>query len=601
MPIKGKYKEDKTQPSVALMLNLTPSAKSAQSAETSNSDKEPNPQRKKRNKKRRRETGDSTENSPQNNPNPNRSEKKKAKTMETSNSLESCDNTLSVEMQQMEKRITESITNHNQESMKSLIQETMKDMLRPIQDSINNLLGMKTNLESQEGKITKLKYENSKLSNEIQHLKCEMSEVQKKLNQLEDKSLERNLIFQGISELTPDDENARAEKIYQVISATISRDTPEERLQLARDVELIKTRRLGKPDPTRTRALSVEFSNKFDAEQIYANRFSMDDGIYVDKEYSYATERDRRLLRPILKAAKNIPELKKKCRLDGNQLVIDSKRYTKENLHQLPKNLDPMKVTTKSNDECVGFFGELCPLSNFHRSPFVYNEVEYHSSEQMIQHMKAKLFGDKTAQMLILNAKTPLECKKFSKDINNFNFKTWASKAKELCKKGLEAKFAQNPTVMQALLETGHKRLVECTHDGLWGNGIPLYQPNCLNQQQWKRQGILGELLQDIRTRHVEIIRSLLPANPWFQRGPPNFGPSPNNLPVPIPGHCLNAVSDKHDVNTTLSPATHIMAPQAPNDNAELVLAVQRTTNTGAEAPNIAEETNTPSGPMITN
>ena len=228
MPKKGKYKEDKTQPSVALMLNLTPSAKGAQPAETTNTDKEPNPQKKKRNKKRRRETGDSTENSPLNNSNPNRSEKKKAKTMETSNSQESCDNTLSVEMQQMEKRITESITNHNQESMKSLIQETMKEMLRPIQDSINNLLGMKTNLESQEGKITKLKYENSKLSNEIQHLKCEMSEVQKKLNQLEDKSLERNLIFQGISEMTPDDENARAEKIYHVISATISRDTPEE-------------------------------------------------------------------------------------------------------------------------------------------------------------------------------------------------------------------------------------------------------------------------------------------------------------------------------------------------------------------------------------
>ena len=486
MPQKAKYKKDNTQPSVALMLNLTPSAKSAQSAETNNTDNELKPQRKKRNKKRRRETGDSTGNSPQNNTNPNRSERKKAKTMETPNSQEGCDNTLSVEMQEMEKRITASITNHNQESMKNLIQVTMKEMLKPIQDSIDNLLGMKTNLESQEGKITRLKYENSKLSSEIHHLKCEMTEVQKKLIHLEDKSLERNLIFHGISELTSDEENDRAEKIYQAISATISRDTTEERIQLAREVELIRTRRLGKPDPSKTRALSVEFSNKFDAEQIYANRFNMADGIYVDREFSYTTERDRRLLRPFLKAAKNIPGLKKKCRLEGNKLVIDSKRYTKENLHELPKNLDPMKVTTKSNDQTLGFFGELCPLSNFHRSSFLYNEVEYHSSEQMIQHMKAKLFGDKAAQTLILNAKTPLDCKKISKDINNFNFKTWASKAKDLCKKGLEAKFAQNPKAMQGLLETGHKTLVECTYDGLWGNGIPLHQPNCLNQQQWK-------------------------------------------------------------------------------------------------------------------
>ena len=153
------------------------------------------------------------------------------------------------------------------------------------------------------------------------------------------------------------------EKIYRVISATISRDTPEERLQLAREVELIKTRRLGKPDPARTRALSVEFSNKFDAEQIYVNRFSIEEGVYVDKEFSQATEKDRRLLRPILKAAKNLPEYKKKCRLDGNQLVIDGKHYTKDTQHQLPKKLDPMKVATKSNDETLGFFGELCPLT----------------------------------------------------------------------------------------------------------------------------------------------------------------------------------------------------------------------------------------------
>ena len=188
--------------------------------------------------------------------------------------------------------------------MKSLIQETMKEMLRPIQESIENLLVMKTNLESQEGKITRLKQENIKLSSEIHHLKSEVSQVQKKLIQLEDRSLECNLIFQGIPETIPEDENARVEKIYRVISATISRDTPEERLQLAREVELIKTRRLGKPDPARTRALSVEFSNIFDAEQIYVNRFSMEKGVYVDKEFSQATEKDHRLLRPYPKSCK---------------------------------------------------------------------------------------------------------------------------------------------------------------------------------------------------------------------------------------------------------------------------------------------------------
>ena len=104
-----------------------------------------------------------------------------------------------------------------------------------------------------------------------------------KVNQLEDRSLERNLIFQGINKTIPDDVEAQMEKIYNAISNTISRDTPEERLQLARDVEIIKTRRLGKPDPSKTHAISVEFSNKYDVEQIYANRFNMEEGIYVER------------------------------------------------------------------------------------------------------------------------------------------------------------------------------------------------------------------------------------------------------------------------------------------------------------------------------
>ena len=436
---------------------------------------------------------------------------------------ESTEITLSEEMQHLEKRISDNITNHNQDTLKNLIQETMKEMLKPIQDSIDNLLVLKMNMETQEGRITQLKYENSKLNNELNQIKTEMGYFQRKINQLEDRSLERNLIFQGINESLPDDEEARTEKIYQAISDTISRETPEERLQLAREVEIIRTRCLGKPDPSRICAISVELSNKYDVEQIYANRFSMEEGVFVDREFCQVTERDRRLLRPILKAAKNLPEYKKKCRLEGNHLVLDGKQYHKENLHQLPKKLDPMKVATKTTEDSIGFFGELCPLSNFHRSPFLYNEVNYHSSEQMIQHMKAKVFGDKVVQKQILDAKTPLECKHLSKDISNYSLKTWAKKAKEVCKKGLEAKFMQNPRAMQALLETGHKKLVECTYDTLWGNGIPLHQSTCLNQHLWKNQGILGELLQEIHQKHLDLAKALLPSlNPWFHQGPQN-------------------------------------------------------------------------------
>ena len=186
----------------------------------------------------------------------------------------------------------------------------------------------------------------------------------------------------------------------------------------------------------------------------------MDQGIYVDREFCIETEKARQLLRPMLKAAKGIKEYNRKCRLEGNHLVLDGKRYTKDTLDQLPRNLDVMKITNKSDKNSLGFFGELCPLSNFYPSSFVFNRVNYHSTEQLIQHQKAKLFGDKHIEHSILTAKTPLECKKLSTDINSFNYKQWMDNAKDLCKDGIEAKFVQNPWIMQALYETGNAQKI---------------------------------------------------------------------------------------------------------------------------------------------
>ena len=351
-----------------------------------------------------------------------------------------------------------------------------------------------------------------------------MHGVQTKLNRLEDRSLESNLILHGIEEQSPDNLEARIKKVYNAISSTINRDTPTERLVVAHEVEIVRTRCLGKADQNKTRPLSVEFASKYDAEQIFANRFSLEQGIYVDREFCFETEKARRLLRPVLKAAKGIKEYNRKCRLEGNQLVLDGKRYTKDTLDQLPRNLDVMKITTKSDEKSLGFFGELCPLSNFYPSSFEFNGINYHSTEQLIQHQKAKLFSDKRTEHSILTAKSPIECKKLSRNISNFNYKQWMENAKELCKDGIEAKFVQNPRIMQALLETGHKKLVECTKDYLWGTGVPLNDPQCLTEKCWKGQGLQGIMLQEIRQKHMQIAQLVLPTiNQWHSQGPPQL------------------------------------------------------------------------------
>ena len=46
--------------------------------------------------------------------------------------------------------------------------------------------------------------------------------------------------------------------------------------------------------------------------------------------------------------------------------MIDGKQYGVEDMDKVPQKLNPYEVSTKTNEDVVGFFGELCPFSNFY-------------------------------------------------------------------------------------------------------------------------------------------------------------------------------------------------------------------------------------------
>ena len=129
-----------------------------------------------------------------------------------------------------------------------------------------------------------------------------------------------------------------------------------------------------------------------------------------------------------------------------------------------------------------------------------------HLQEQFIQHQKAKFFGDRNMTDKILSAKTPLECKSLSMDITNYDHVKWNNEAKNHCEEGIKAKFIQNEDLRAYLLSTGSKRLVECCGDKLWRNGVPLHQEDCLKRSNWNSQGILGEILENVRSCIGDIL-----------------------------------------------------------------------------------------------
>ena len=147
-----------------------------------------------------------------------------------------------------------------------------------------------------------------------------------------------------------------------------------------------------------------------------------------------------------------------------------------------------------------GYFGELNPLSNFHRAPFTHENFTYHCSEQFIQKKKAELFKDASSIKKIEEAKTGLECKLLGNKIANSKKSTWEKRAKELCTPGIRQKFVENRDALITLIKaTGNRSIAECAKDTVWGCGIVLQDDRCLIKTEWTNQGIMGEILEEIR------------------------------------------------------------------------------------------------------
>ena len=179
-------------------------------------------------------------------------------------------------------------------------------------------------------------------------------------------------------------------------------------------------------------------------------------------------------------------------------------------------------MTTRENAETIGYFGEINPLSNFYPATFTHDGVQYISSEQFIQANKAKYFGDNEAYNQIMGCSTSLECKRASRQIRNVDADKWDMVAGDLCQPGIQSKFLQNPPVMDTLLrKTRQKTIVECTSDRLWGTGIPLNDPNCLDSSKWINQGIMGQILEGIRNN---VLQSQPHPYSWsVSSNPPQF------------------------------------------------------------------------------
>ena len=352
--------------------------------------------------------------------------------------------------------VSNAIVNY-QENIKTEVSNAIK----PLQESLDVLLASKKKTEEIQGEVKKLKHENKAMTCQCNIMERENKTLKNRLNDIENNLLENNIVMHGVEETFEESELQRKRKVKAMISHTVNRSTVAERMEVVENIPIEWTERLGRYNEQRSRPISIKFANRQDCDLLLQHKKHLPDGVFVDREYCVEMEKERQYLRPILKKARKFEDLRGSYRMDGSTLVIQGKKYTRTNVHQLPEKISGFNCTSKSDDETICFFGELNPFSNFHPCSFEVAGIKYHSSEQFIQHMKARFFEDKKSAEAILHAATPRECKQLFKGIVNYNYDSWVNMAKELCKPGISAKFFQNPDLAKMFEVTGNKSLVE--------------------------------------------------------------------------------------------------------------------------------------------
>ena len=497
------------------------------------------------------------------------------------------------EIKKMEERLTEKITSNKDKeiteleerlnnNIRSTTDASVKDALKVMQTSLCTAVQTDPTIQKHTDEIRDLKDENLRLNRKIHQLTAEQHRMKRQLNKIETKCLDNCLIIRGLPEEPKETEQMIIDKLHNVISVIMQGDSEEERMNTAKQIAVLRCRRIGRYSRNRPRPVSTELIQKQDIEFILDNRFDFPRGIYVDKEYPIDIKRKRKTLLPVLRAAKKLTNYKRQSRLDEDKLVLKGRSYNVNTLNQLPEELNMFKVTSKEDESTVGFFGEINPLSNFYPTNFDYDGVKYISSEQLIQANKAKLFGDMDTYNQILCSSTSLECKNLSRQIKNVDESKWQEEVASICLPGIRAKFHQNPHIMDTLLsKTGSKRIVECASDRLWGTGIPLGDPTCLDPSKWISQGIMGQILECI---HGEVNQS---RHSLYQQPPPPIPNSCEQLPqrlipnmlqnafvptvaeehVPVPVNDPTAVSDTSATASTTPASDTTASDTDPSEN----------------------------------
>lgn len=140
--------------------------------------------------------------------------------------------------------------------------------------------------------------------------------------------------------------------------------------------------------------------------------------------------------------------------------------------------------------------------SNWSKSKFTINSIEFTSGEQALMYAKAKCFNDKEICKKILSTTDVKKQKEYGRLVANYDDAVWSKVRFGVMKEIAYNKFNQDPSLLNALLNTGDRLLVEASpYDTIWGIGMDENHPDIMDESKWKGSNLLGKALTETREK----------------------------------------------------------------------------------------------------
>lgn len=141
-------------------------------------------------------------------------------------------------------------------------------------------------------------------------------------------------------------------------------------------------------------------------------------------------------------------------------------------------------------------------LSQWYAASFEVEKIRFPTAEHYMMYCKAELFGDSDAAAKVMQSDNPGAAKAIGRSVKKFQRETWNKHCVEIVTQGNINKFAQNREILNYLLATDNKVLVEASpYDAIWGIGRNSNAKGIENPLAWKGKNLLGFALMEVRAR----------------------------------------------------------------------------------------------------